>query len=130
MNEIKKTCFDIVHDLQNCDYVFNDEIAHHCLRLSSDDIEYVIKNVYCHLELKAESVLNDKLVSYRFKDIQEEIKNTLGALNDLKDIKKIIKNKENACKHENYQEYMEDENGEMIYSCQACEGTFYRFDED
>lgn len=128
MNEIKKTCFDIVNDLQSCDYVFNDEIAHHCLRLSSDDIKYILDVTYFHLELKAESVLNDELVSYRFKDIQEEIKNTLGALNDLKDIKKIIIDKENACKCEYYEECDEDENGEMLYRCLDCGSTFYKYE--
>lgn len=130
MNEIKEKSFvEIIEDLQKCDYVLNDEIANDCLRLSIDDIRNVIEMVSYRLETVSKYILDDELVSYMFKTIQERIKIALTTLEDLRHIERIIRDSENACRHENYQEYREDENGEMIYSCQSCDSTFYKYDD-
>ncbi len=130
MNEIKEKRFvEIIEDLQNCKYVLNDEIAHHCLKLSSGDIRNVIEMVSYHLEIISRSILDDELVSYKFKSIQEKIKIALTTLEDLRHIERIIRDSENACKCEYYEECDEDENGEMIYRCLDCDSTFYKYDD-
>lgn len=125
MNEIKENYNDLHSQLIECEFFVSDEMASRLLKLSSNDFKFILDGAYYYLELTASRVL-----IYKTEEHFKKMDDMLGRLDDLKHIMRIIKDHENACKHENYQEYMEDENGEMIYSCQACEGTFYRFDED
>lgn len=129
MNEIKEKSFiEIIDDLENCEYVFNDEIASHCLKLSSDDIQEILDVAYNDLESNEGYVIDD-INPYCVKKAQELEKNILNTLDALNDIKRIVMNSENACKCDFYEEYEEDENGEMIYRCRDCDSTFYKYDD-
>lgn len=124
MNEIKENYNDLHSQLIECEFFVSDEMASRLLKLSSNDFKLILDGAYYYLELTASRVL-----IYKTEEHFKKMDDMLGRLDDLKHIMRFIKDHENACKCDFYEEYREDENGEMIYRCRDCDSTFYKYDD-